>query len=238
MNKNIKIILGSIYLVILIIFLYFLLSKLDISRINDFSYYKSIQANIDGAIGNNLPLNLILYFIFSFFWVLLLGFASPILLVSGILFGKWIGTFISIFSISIGALCLYILANFFFSDLIHHMLKDKFSKYVDRFKKNEFYYFFAFRFVGGLGAPFFLQNILPVIFQMKNKNYFFATALGLLPHFFIWNTIGAGINKFIKNSESFNFFNFLISKEIYVPVLIFLTLIIISLFIKKRFFNA
>ena len=237
MSKNVKIILGSIYLAILIIFLYFIFSKFDFSRINEFSYYKIIQANIDDIIGTNLAFNLLLFFIFSFTWVVLLGFGSPVLLLSGILFGKWIGTIISAASISIGALCLYILAKFFFSDLVNYMLKDKFSKYINRFQKNEFYYFFVFRFVGGLGTPFFLQNVLPVIFEMKNKNYFLASILGLLPHFFIWNTIGAGINKFIKESDSFNFFSFIMSKEIYMPIIIFLILIIISLFVKKKYFN-
>jgi uncharacterized membrane protein YdjX (TVP38/TMEM64 family) len=237
MNKNLKITLGTIYLIILIIFLYFIFSKFDIGRINDFSYYKSIQANIDEVIGKNLIFNLIIFFLFSFIWVVLLGFGSPILLLSGILFGKWIGTFISTISISTGALCLYIIASFFFSDLVNSLLKDKFSKYIERFQKNEFYYFFAFRFVGGLGTPFFLQNVLPVIFKMKNKNYFFASFLGLLPHFFIWNTIGAGINQFIKNSENFNFLNLITSKEIYIPILIFFSLIIMSLIIKKKFFN-
>ena len=237
MNKNLKITLGTIYLIILITFLYFIFSKFDIGRINDFSYYKSIQANIDEVIGKNLIFNLIIFFLFSFIWVVLLGFGSPILLLSGILFGKWIGTFISTISISTGALCLYIIASFFFSDLVNSLLKDKFSKYIERFQKNEFYYFFAFRFVGGLGTPFFLQNVLPVIFKMKNKNYFFASFLGLLPHFFIWNTIGAGINQFIKNSENFNFLNLITSKEIYIPILIFFSLIIMSLIIKKKFFN-
>ena len=56
MGKNLKIILGTIYVVILIAFLYLLFSKFDISRIDDFSYYKSIQANIDELIGKNLVL--------------------------------------------------------------------------------------------------------------------------------------------------------------------------------------
>ena len=174
MSKNLKITLGSVYVVILIAFLYFLFSKFEISRIDDFSYYKLIQANIEEFIGKNLALNLFLFFLFSSFWVILLGFGTPILLLSGILFGKWAGTLISTLSISIGALLLYIIANFFFKDLIKLMLKDKFEKYIERFKKNEFYYFLAFRLSGGLGIPFGLQNILPVIFNIKNRNYFFA----------------------------------------------------------------
>ena len=156
MNKTIKIALGSIYLIILFSFLYFLFSKFDISRIDDFSYYKNIQENIDETIGNNLILNLILFFIFSIIWVVLLGFGSPLLLLSGILFGKWIGTIISTVSISVGALSLYFIASYFFTDLVNQILKEKFSKYIERFQKNEFYYFFAFRFAGGLGILFFL----------------------------------------------------------------------------------
>ena len=237
MSKNLKIILGTIYLVILISFLYFLYLKFDISRIDDFSYYQSIQANIEEGIGDKLIINLILFFIFSLIWVVLLGFGSPILILSGIFFGKWIGTLISIFSISIGALCLYIIASFFFTDLINYLLKEKFTKYIKKFQKNEFYYFLVFRLAGGLGTPFFLQNVLPVIFKMKNKNYFFSSFLGLLPHFFIWNSIGAGINKFIKNSDNFSLLNLMLNKEIYTPLLIFLALIVTSIILRKKFFN-
>ena len=237
MDKNLKIILGSIYLVILIAFLYFLFLGFDVSRIDDFSYYKLLQEDIEQYIGKNVALNLFLFFLFSIFWIMLLGFGSPILLLSGILFGKWVGTFISTISISIGALLLYIIANFFFRDLINFMLKEKFEKFIDRFKKNEFYYFLAFRFAGGLGIPFGLQNILPVIFNIKNSNYFFASFLGFIPGFFIWNTIGAGINKFIKEADEFNFINLILSKEIYFPLIIFIILILGSLIIKKKFFN-
>ena len=237
MSKNIKIILGSIYLIILIIFLYFLFSKFDVSRINDFSYYKDIQTDLDNIVGKNLYFNLIIFFIFSVFWIMLLGFGSPILIFSGIIFGKWIGTLISLISISFGSLCLYIIGSYFFSDLINKILKNKFTKFIERFQKNEFYYFLAFRAAGGLGIPFGLQNLLPVIFKIKNHNYFFASFFGFIPHFFIWNAIGAGINKFIKEADEFSMLNLIMSKEIYIPILIFVILFIFSLLIKKKFFN-
>ena len=237
MDKNLKIALGTIYLFILILFLYFLFSKFDVSRINDFSYYKILQANIDQFIGQNITLNLFLFFIFAIIWIGLLGFGTPIVLLSGILFGKWIGTFISTISVSFGALFLYILAKFFFIDLVNFLLKDKFMKYIERFQKNEFYYFFAFRIAGGLGMPFPLQNVLPVIFNIKNSNYFFASFLGFIPHFFIWNSVGAGINNFIKISDNFSFMNLILNKEIYFPIIIFLILILISFIVKKIFFK-
>lgn len=237
MSKNIKIILGSIYIIILFIFLYFLFSKFDVSRINDFSYYKNIQVNIEDIVGKNLYINLVIFFIFSALWVMLLGFGSPILILSGIVFGKWIGTFISLISISIGSLCLYIIGNYFFSDLINKILKNKFKKFIERFQNNEFYYFLAFRAAGGLGIPFGLQNLLPVIFKIKNHNYFLASFFGFIPHFFIWNAVGAGINQFIKEADEFSILKLIMSDEIYIPLLVFVILFLFSLLIKKKFFN-
>ena len=73
---------------------------------------------------------------------------------------------------------------------------------------------------------------------MKKINFFFASLLGFIPGFFIFNNIGFGINKFIKEANNFNFINLILSKEIYSPILIFITLLIISFMIKKKFFNV
>ena len=72
---------------------------------------------------------------------------------------------------------------------------------------------------------------------MRNYNYFLASLIGFIPHFFIWNALGAGIDKFIKESNEFNLLRLGMSKEIYIPLLIFIVLFLFSLFIKKRFFN-
>ena len=181
--------------------------------------------------------NLIYFFIFAVFWVALLGFGSPLLIVSGILFGKWIGTFISLISISLGALILYSIGNFFFRDLVKRILEQKFKKYILLFSKNEFLYFFMYRFVGGLGVPFGLQNLIPILFGMKKINYFFSSLLGFVPGFFIFNTIGAGLNSYVEKSEKFNMLDFILSPGIYSPILMFVCLMIISLIIKKKFFD-
>jgi uncharacterized membrane protein YdjX (TVP38/TMEM64 family) len=238
MSKKLKVFLGICYLFILFIFLYFIFSKIEINRLRDFLYYKELQANLEIFIGNNLFINLFLFSIFAIIWVTLLGFGSPLLIISGILFGKWIGTLTSVISISFGALALYSLANFFFQDLIQKIFKSKFSKYINLFKKNEFYYYFIYRFVGGLGVPFFLQNTLPVIFNMKKLNYFLSSVLGFIPGFFVFNTIGAGLNQYVKNSESFNFIDLILNKDVYLPLLMFMCLIIVSLLIKKKVFDA
>ena len=237
MSKNFKLFLGFTYLLLLAVFLYFIFSNIQINRLNDFLYYKELQLGLENFISANFLINIIYFFIFTVAWVALLGFGSPILIFSGILFGKWIGTIISIISISIGALILYIIANFFFRDTVKKILEHKFKKYIQLFQKNEFYYFFLYRFIGGLGVPFFLQNIFPVLFNMKKKNYFFSSLFGFVPSFFVFNTIGAGLNNYIEKSENFSFLGLVLLPEIYFPILMFIVLIIASLLIKKKFFT-
>ena len=135
MSKYLKIILGISYLFILLWFLYFIFENIQVNRLNDFSYYKDLQSNLDTYISSNLFINLVYFFIFGIVWVTLLGFGSPILIISGILFGQWLGTAISVLSLSFGALVLYSIGNFFFRDLVKIILEKKFSKYISLFQK-------------------------------------------------------------------------------------------------------
>ena len=235
MSKNLKIFLGVSYLLILFFFLYFIFTAIEINRLDDFAYYKEIQTNLETYISKNILINVIYFFIFAIIWVTLLGFGSPILIISGILFGKIIGTLVSVISISIGALLLYSIGNFFFRDLVKSILEKKFNKYIQLFQKNEFFYFFIYRFVGGLGVPFGLQNLIPILFGMKKINYFFASLLGFIPGFFIINTIGAGLNTYISQADSFSMIDFIFTPQIYLPILMFSALMFFSIIIKKIF---
>ena len=237
MSKNLKFFLGICYLLILFAFLFFIFNSIQINRLDDFSYYKELQSELNIYISSNVIINLFFFFIFGIFWVVLLGFGSPILIISGILFGKWLGTFISVISFSLGALILYSIGNFFFRDLLKSILETKFEKYIVLFQKNEFYYFFIYRFVGGLGVPFGLQNLIPVLFGMKKTNYFFASFFGFIPSFFITNTIGAGLNSYVLNAESFSLLNLISTPGIYLPILAFIGLMIFSIILKKKFFD-
>ena len=237
MSKNLKLFLGFTYVLLLAAFLYFLFSIIQINRLNDFTYYKELQQSLGSFVSSNLLVNIIYFFIFSIIWVAMLGFGSPILIASGILFGKWIGTAVSVLSFSVGALVLYSIANFFFKDIVKNLLERKFLKYIHFFKKNEFYYFFIYRFVGGLGTPFFLQNVFPVLFNMKKNNYFFSSFFGFVPVFFVFNTVGAGLNTYIEKTEEFSFLKLILTTEIYFPILMFIFLMILSLIVKKKYFG-
>ena len=237
MGKNLKIFLGVSYLILLFLFLYLIFTVTEINRLDDFTYYKELQSDLDTFISANVLINIFYFFIFAVIWVALLGFGSPILIISGILFGQIIGTIVSVFSISIGALILYSIGNFFFRDIVKVILEKKFEKYVQLFQKNEFFYFFIYRFVGGLGVPFGLQNLIPILFGMKKLNYFLASILGFIPGFFIINTIGAGLNSYVFQAENFSMVELILTPEIYKPILMFSALMIFSFILKKKFFD-
>ena len=238
MSKNLKIFLGISYFLLLIIFLYFIFTTIDTSRLSDFSYYKKLQSDINIFISSNTILNIIYFFIFAVIWVSLLGFGTPILIMSGILFGQWFGTLISVISISVGALILYIIGSFFFRDIVKKILEKKFERYIELFRKNELYYFFIYRFVGGLGVPFCLQNLIPILFGMKKLNYFISSFFGFIPSFFITNTIGAGLNSYIIQADSFSIIELIFTPQILIPIIMFLGLMVLSVIIKKKFFDA
>ena len=168
---------------------------------------------------------------------MLLGFGSPLALLGGFIFGKWIGTLISVISFSVGSLLLYSLANLFLKDLIKEKLSWRINKFKDLFNKNELLYFTLFRFTGGGGIPFGIQNVLPVIFNMKSKNYFFATFLGLIPSVFIISSLGSGFEKYISDKQTIIWSEILFEQEIYLPIIGFIIFCILTYFLKRKFFK-
>ncbi len=236
-SKNFKLIVGAIYLSILFIGLFFLFSYMDIKDLTSYEFIRSNKDLILEYKNNNFTLLTISFFIFCIIWVLLLGFGMPILLFSGFIFGKWWGIIIIIFSTTIGATLLYLLASLFFKDFIEDKLAPKFSSLKEIFKKNELIYFTIYRFVGGGGTPYGIQNVLPVLFDMKIKNYILGTFFGSLPAMFVTVSLGSGIEQVIDKNEELSFTTVLVSPEIYLPLIGFFIILILALMIKKKFFN-
>ena len=235
-SKKIKILIGLFYSISLFLFLFLLFSKFSLDEITS---YKFIQSNRDYFFdlkNSNLLIISIIFFIFTVFFIFMLGFGSPIALIAGFIFGKWIGTIIVVLGLSVGAMLLYIFANFFLKDFIKEKFLHKFKNFENKFKKNEFLFFLFFRFVGGI--PFQIANVLPVLFNVSIKNYFMGTFLGIMPSIFILVSLGSGVEKIIQQNETApSIVELLLSSEIYVPILFFIFLILITLIVKKFFFK-
>jgi len=234
--KNIKIVLGISYILVISIFLWFFFQNFSIQ---DFTSYELIKTNreaLEVIKSNNIFLSSLLFFLGTIIWVLLLGFGSPIFLIGGFIFGKWLGTLLVVFGLSSGATLLYIFANYFFKDIIKDKFSHRFSNLTTKFKKNEFIFFLIYRFVGGI--PFFISNILPTLFNIRIKNFFFGSILGMAPQLFVGASLGAGISKILdENKEPPNFFDLILTPDIYLPIIGIIVLVLIAIYLRKYFFK-
>ena len=234
--KSIKILIGMTYLIVVSIFLFWFFSNFSIEEITN---YKFIQSNRDYFINiknKNLLLISILFTLLTLLWVFMLGFGSPVALLGGFIFGKWIGTFIVALGCTFGASLLYLFGSYFLKDLIKKNFAKKYENLQKKFKKNEFTIFLIYRLVGGI--PFAIANLLPIIFNVKLRNYFFGTFFGILPSLFIIASLGHGLEKTVRqNDQSISFVELILLPEIYTPILCFFLLMIISILARKMFYK-
>jgi len=236
-SLNLKLILGITYLVIISFGLYFLFSVVDIKNLMSYDFIKLNKDIILKYKNENFLFLTIIFFIFSIVWVLLLGFAMPLLIFSGFVFGKWWGILIVLTSTTIGATLLYMLVGLFFREAIKEKLAPKFSKLKEFFIKNDILYFMSFRFIGGGGSPYAVQNVLPILFDMSVKNYVIATFVGSMPSMFVVVALGSGIEKVIDQNVELSVSTVLFSPEIYIPIIAFFIILFIAFVIRKFYFK-
>ena len=236
-TKKIKIFIGIFYLIAVCLFLYFFFSKFSFQDLTSYDFIKANRNYFFELKNSNLFLLSIIFLFLTILWVFpFLGFGSPVALLGGFIFGKWIGTLIVVIGLSIGATLLYMFGNFFLKDFIREKFLNKFKKLETKFKKSEFIYLLVYRFVGGI--PWQLSCLIPTIFNVKINNFFFATLIGIIPQIFLAVSIGSGLEKIIDNNlKAPSIIDIVTSPSIYLPLIIFLVLVIITIFVRKIFYK-
>ena len=231
-EKKNKILLGLLYLAILISFLFILFSNFDFKELSTYQFIQKNKDQLNLLKQNKLIFLILIFFVFTVVWVSLLGFGTPIALLGGFIFGKWIGTFVVVFGLATGSLCLYLIGKYFFYEFLNKKLHDKFNYLEKIFSKNELFIMVIFRFVGMV--PFFIANLLPVIFNISIKNYYLGTLIGIFPSIFIIASLGGGLSYIIDTNDTMpSFLSLIILPEIYFPIIGFLIIVVLSLFLKK-----
>ena len=236
-TKKIKLIIGISYVSLVLIFLLLFFSKFSLQEITSYDFIKKNRLYFLELKSSNLFLVSLIFLFLTILWVFpFLGFGSPIALLGGFILGKWIGTIIVVLGLSIGATFLYIFGNYFLKDIVREKFLNRFKTLEIRFKSSEFIYLLIYRFIGGV--PWQLSCLLPTLFNVKIYNFFFATLIGIIPQIFLAVSIGSGLEKIIEeNADVPKFSDILISSEIYIPILAFIFLVLITIFIRKSFYK-
>lgn len=236
-TKKIKLFIGLSYIILIIVFLFLFFSKFSLQEISSYDFIKDNRLYFIELKNSNLFLVSIIFLIFTIIWVFpLLGFGSPVAIIGGFILGKWIGTLIVVLGLSVGATFLYIFGNYFLKDIIREKFLNKFRSLEMKFKNSEFIYLLIYRFIGGI--PWQLSCLLPTLFNVKKVNFFFATFIGIIPQIFLAVSIGEGLEKVIEeNTEVPAIADIIFSPEIYIPILAFLVLVLITILLRKLFYR-
>ena len=235
--KKIKLIIGLSYSILVAIFLFLFFSKFSLQEITSYDFIKMNRLYFLELKNSNVLLVSIIFLVLTILWVFpFLGFGSPIALLGGFILGKWIGTIVVVLGLSIGATFLYMFGNYFLKDLIKEKFLNKFQSLEKKFKNAEFFYLLVYRFIGGI--PWQLSCVLPTIFNVKIRNFFFASLIGIIPQIFLAVSIGSGLEKIIEqNSEVPKMSDIISSPEIFIPIIIFFCLVIITIILRRFFYK-
>ena len=235
--KKTKLFIGLSYLILITLFLLLFFSKFSLTEITSYDFIRENRSYFLNLKNSNLFLVFLFFLILTILWVFpFLGFGSPIALLGGFIFGKWIGTLVVVIGLSIGATFLYIFGNYFLKDLIKEKFLNKYKNLEIKFKNSEFFYLLIYRFIGGI--PWQLSCILPTIFNVRVRNFFFATLIGIIPQIFLVVSIGSGLEKVIdQNVDVPTIVDIIFLPEIYFPILGFFALILITIFLRKLFYR-
>ena len=235
--KKIKLIIGVSYVLLVGLFLFYLFSKFSFQELTSYDFIKENIEYFSQLKETNIFFLSLSFLIFTILWVFpFLGFGSPIALLGGFILGKWIGVFVVVFGLSIGATFLYIFGNYFLKDLIKEKFLNKFQNLEIKFKKSEFNYLLFYRFCGGI--PWQLSCLLPALFNVKISNFFFATLIGIVPQIFLVSSIGSGLEKIInENLQIPKISDIIFSPDIYIPLIVFAVLVIITFLLRKKFYK-
>ena len=202
----------------------------------DFFQLKTLFYNLE-IIQNLISENfLISILVFSILYSLLIicnfPFASLLSMINGFLFGTWIGGSISIIGGTIGAFGIFLIAKFFFLDLIKKNFLSKYSFIENYFNKNDLELMILIRIIPGV--PFFIQNLILAGIGADNKKFFFTTLFGLAPWSFIFGSIGQGLEEIFINKTELSF-SLVAEPEYLIPIGFIALLIVTVIIFKKKF---
>ena len=214
-----------------------MLTFISIEELTSYSFLKSNSEYLINFKQNNIIFSSFVFIIFGIVWISLLqGFGSPLGLICGYIFGPYFGTLIFSLTFALGSSVTFVVANYFFKNYIIEKIQNKYQYLNDKIRNNQLLAVGLLRFLGGI--PTQIQNLIPVLFDVKLKNYFFGTLLGVIIQAFIVCSLGSALEKKIyENDELPKILDLLKTQEIYLPISAIIFLFVLTFILRKFFFK-
>lgn len=147
-------------------------------------------------------------------------------LAMGALFGRWVGTGITVLASTVGATALFLAARFVFGDVVNRKLArhPAAAKLLEGFRENAFNYLMFLRLVPLF--PFWLVNLVPAVTAIDTKTYVKATFFGIIPGSFVYVNLGYSL-------AEINSLNDLLSFKVVLAFTLLGLFALLPVFVKK-----
>jgi uncharacterized membrane protein YdjX (TVP38/TMEM64 family) len=172
----------------------------DLHRYFNFEAFKDHQNFLEGFIGQNFLLSLLIYVVLYIVIVSLsIPGASFMTLIGGFLLGQWVGTISAVIAATIGATILFLSAKMASSDLFSQKSASWVGTMQKGFQRNAFSYLLTLRLIPIF--PFVLVNLAAAFFQIPIRTFCLGTFIGIIPGSFVYVSIGVAFREVIQQPE-------------------------------------
>ncbi len=121
--------------------------------------------------------------------------AALLSLITGFLFGRWLGTVLIVAAASSGAIAAFLLARYLFADAVRQRLQQNpgAAKILAGFEQDAAYYLLFLRLVPIF--PFWLVNLAAAFAPVSLSTYAWTTMVGIVPASFVFANLGRSLGE-------------------------------------------
>ncbi len=184
--------------VLILLFASFFVFGLD-----DYLTFKALSDNRDRLldfVANNFVAAIALYFVL---YTIAIAASVPggllLTVTGGFLFGWFVGGLLTVFSATVGATILFLIAATSLGDPLRERAGPWLAKLEAGFKDNAMNYLLFLRLVPAF--PFWLVNIAPAFLGVNLRTYIIGTFVGIIPGTFAFAFIGTGLDSVIVEQQ-------------------------------------
>jgi uncharacterized membrane protein YdjX (TVP38/TMEM64 family) len=166
--------------------------------------------------------------------IIIAGFVMPVLFINGLILNGNYGAIVSLFSITIGSYIFFLIHRNNIPKKLFQIYKNNFNTFNKLINKNLLISLVFIR-IFGFGLPFLAHNLIPIFFKANKIQFLISTFFGSMPLMTQSYFIDGILNFLINEDKSFKIFLF--QKDLIIPLIFILFIIIISLLIKIKYFK-
>ena len=175
--------------------------------LRDYLSFETLRDNRESLLQFQRNNPLLLGAVFAAVYVTIVSFSLPGAAVAsvtgGFLFGLPLGTALNVLSATIGASVIFLAARWGLGAALSAKIEaseGRLRRLREGLRENEISVMLLLRLVPAV--PFFVANLLPALVGVRFANFFWTTALGIIPGALVFTSIGGGLGAVFDRGES------------------------------------